>query len=594
MKFIKSPHVFFILVILISLFILNIKYPLVGSDYGYFIPKLLDSHLFYQKNGLGIQWWTPSFGGGLPSYPNPQQIQFSMPQFLLFFSDPWISINLSIIIITGIGFYSSFFLLKRLNFHKEEATFGAVLFSTTGFFIQHLSAGHLGFLVFPLLPLILLLLINEKLPLLIASAGIGLIFTFILHSAGFFLIVVFFLSVPTSIILIRLLSGKIKPDFPRLFYVSSIGLFMGILISLSKLTAVLSFMRYFPRYIEDTYKSGFFEATSGFFCQLFITPIAALFKNFNITEFFQNLIGTESGLGLWEFDTGLSPAVLIILLLYIFLNARPKFPVLKIKSFQKTIQYFILFILCWASFELTIAKGFLYKMMKIIPFMKSLHVNIRFASVFIFPIIILTLYLYKKVNKRLTKHFSKLNLSLTLSIVALIFFTQYANVISDHGYVVHNSKQYKNIWKSISRSPGSFEVKYILPVRDSLVFYTRSSNLYIIEPIFGYKLQNFKPEVTMGSVRHINNNFYNITNPASLVFPEENNLKKFQRISVSDEKNLKKFITYNKPEWKISKIQKISNRISNYSLIIIALMLIFFLTRYSNRKRKNQVKKRIP
>ena len=61
---------------------LNLGYPLVGHDYGYFVPHLLDTDIHYKTNGLNIQWYTPSWGGGLPAYPNPQHIQFSLPQLL--------------------------------------------------------------------------------------------------------------------------------------------------------------------------------------------------------------------------------------------------------------------------------------------------------------------------------------------------------------------------------------------------------------------------------------------------------------------------------------------------------------------------------
>src|SRR5262245_35216013 len=58
--------------------ILNRTYPIIGHDYTYFISRTLDSYLHYRINGLSIQWYTPSFGGGLPSYANPQQMQFSL------------------------------------------------------------------------------------------------------------------------------------------------------------------------------------------------------------------------------------------------------------------------------------------------------------------------------------------------------------------------------------------------------------------------------------------------------------------------------------------------------------------------------------
>jgi hypothetical protein len=63
-------------------------YPLVGHDFRLYIPRLIDSHLFYKVNGLAIEWYTPSFGGGLPAYPNPLQMQFSLPQLFTWYFNP--------------------------------------------------------------------------------------------------------------------------------------------------------------------------------------------------------------------------------------------------------------------------------------------------------------------------------------------------------------------------------------------------------------------------------------------------------------------------------------------------------------------------
>ena len=50
--------------------------------------------------GLIIQWYTPSFVGGRPVYPNPQDLQFSLPQFLLWIVNPWIAILASMLFLS--------------------------------------------------------------------------------------------------------------------------------------------------------------------------------------------------------------------------------------------------------------------------------------------------------------------------------------------------------------------------------------------------------------------------------------------------------------------------------------------------------------
>ena len=67
-------------------------YPMIGHDFRYFIPRLLDTLLHVRINGWSIQWYTPTFGAGLPAYPNPQHLQYSIVQLMTLIVDPWIAV----------------------------------------------------------------------------------------------------------------------------------------------------------------------------------------------------------------------------------------------------------------------------------------------------------------------------------------------------------------------------------------------------------------------------------------------------------------------------------------------------------------------
>ena len=99
------PALILINILVISLFIIlytNSTYPTVGNDYRLFGPRLLDTFLYYKVNGFGIEWYTPSFGGGLPAYPNPLQMQFSFQQFFTLFTNPWVAIMLACVQLAGL------------------------------------------------------------------------------------------------------------------------------------------------------------------------------------------------------------------------------------------------------------------------------------------------------------------------------------------------------------------------------------------------------------------------------------------------------------------------------------------------------------
>src|ERR1051325_8802100 len=93
------------IIILLIILIMNKDYPFVGHDYRYFIPRLIDTDLHISLNGLSIQWYTPSFGGGLPAFPNPQHIEYSIVQLLSIPFSPWLAILLSTAAISLVGYY---------------------------------------------------------------------------------------------------------------------------------------------------------------------------------------------------------------------------------------------------------------------------------------------------------------------------------------------------------------------------------------------------------------------------------------------------------------------------------------------------------
>ena len=96
-----------------------------------FMTRLLDSHLYYKANGLGIEWYTPNFGGGLPAYPNPLQMQFSLPQLVTWFVNPYAAIFISTAIYIAIGFLVTYLFLNKCI--EIEAVFG----NTWSRFLSH-------------------------------------------------------------------------------------------------------------------------------------------------------------------------------------------------------------------------------------------------------------------------------------------------------------------------------------------------------------------------------------------------------------------------------------------------------------------------
>jgi hypothetical protein len=97
--------------------------------------------------------------------------------------------------------------------------------------------------------------------------------------------------------------------------------------------------------------------------------------------------------------------------------------------------------------------------------------------------------------------------------------------------------------------------------------------------VFGYGLGDFNPEVYPGQTNKIVDGYYNVTNPASLVFPEENQTRLFERIPYSDASRFQEFVNRRQPDWNRPLIQSILDMIAEISLIVFFIYIMVFLTK---------------
>jgi hypothetical protein len=562
-------------VVLIQLFTLNIQYPHIGCDFRYFIPRLIDVLHFYLINGIDIQWWTPYFGGGLPSYPNPQQMQFSLPQIITFVFDPWVSINISVVVFTLIGFYSTLHIFRKyLNFSRNESILAAILFCVTAFYIEHLLVGHLPYQIYTLLPLLLILFLNKSTPISIKSIYIALIVSYMIYSGAFYLVIVYLFAVPLTLLLYSVICGPTNQMIIPSFKTGLLASVLSILLSSSKLAAVFNFMKYFGREISDSYSVSLLSAIGGFVLQLFYTPAILYLKDQGALSTLREFTGANYGL--WELDIGLSPIVPIMVVVCLF----NKNILVKIKSlfkFENILKILVFLLLSWIAIEITIAKGFFYNFIKSWPVFRSLHVNVRFASIFIFPIIVFCIYLISNAFRKAVPIFKNKNrLCIFLSILSILLYSKYIVHTIYWGCTNFDVTPLKTVWTEIKQNPDNFYVQKIENIEDSEAIRNKSSSKKPYEPIFGYDLKYFNPQTIIGSTEMIKDGSFNITNPSSLVFPHENNLNIFQLISINDKNNFYNFIRNRSTDWHVSRSQFMCNYLSIFSLLIVLSLLGYY------------------
>lgn len=569
------PAVYLAVILSLIVFIVSRDLPKVGHDFGFFLPRLLDTHLHHRVDGLGIQWYTANFGAGTPAYPNPQYIQYSLPQFLLFIVNPWTALMLSLVMYAALGFTGFYlFLREEMGLIASASALGASFILANGFFIEHALVGHVGFQAFPLLGVLLFLVFTKRLSTLISGILIGLLCAAVVNQAGFINLIIFGVSLPVLLPLIYLLRPELYHR--KVFVTLLAGGLSATLLSLSKVSAVLAFLRNFPRAIEDDYGQTYLQGLLGMVRQLtgftFIAPYQLLTsrKMDDINLFFQQGAGAQ--FGIWEMDIALSPGLLILLLMGLgYLLSRIGKTSLALPR-NKWIAALLLFLALWLAADLTLAQGWLYSLVKPLPILRSLHANVRFTAAFIFPLAVIGAFVFHETFKDRTHAIPIVFGILSLSTIAML--TLYLAIPEDVHVRNFNIDSVLPTYAEIDRG-WNFSVKDVAEITDMEAFQQESSNLTTQDPMFGYVGEYFEPKAVPGPVMEIRDGAYNMTNPAGFVFPAENGIRPFDLFREDQKAELDALLNHRQPDVEISVWQKTANAISGITLIISIVYLAY-------------------
>ena len=575
-----------LVICLVYILFMNLNYPLVGHDYTQVVPYLLDILLHFRNNGFSIQWYTSSFGGGLPAFPSPNNTQYSIPAALTLFFEPWVALNLSAVILVSAGFYACFRLFYRvLKLNWMTAILGAVFFSANGFMLERLAVGHTGFEIFAVLPVLIIACLDTSIPVPTAAILIALIAALAIHGAGYIILVIFGLSALITFPIIYIFRPKLF-SWKRFFSVAVLGVVTALLISASKLAAVFSFMHFFPRLIADNPIQNPWLGLLGIILQLLGTMnLLPLFWAANIKPILlQNMMVSVSGagygkfvFGYWEFDMSLSPVIFWIILIALFKNLRsPRKPLAQVGKDFKWIAVLLLIFSSVLCVELTLARGSLYQLFRNLPMLDSLHVNLRYATAFIFPLCLLAAialngWLAILPKKQSMLLFVVINIFTLLPLGTYFFF---GNDPQNRNYDISASK---SIYADIrAGAPFVITSNGVMPDYTQALI-QRTSNLNPYEPIFGYFLENFHPEAKPGSVWDVSGGYYNMTDPTGYVFPEINGSRPFALIPLAEKAEMTAFVNHFVPDWKIPLRQQILDWVSLISSIIAGLIFSGYL-----------------
>ena len=561
----------------------NATYPLVGNDYRQSIPNLIDSNLYYKVSGFSIEWYTPNFGGGLPSYPNPLQMQFSLPQLVTSFINPYAAVFVSMAIYIAIGFFVTYLFLRQgIELNPLSSILGADFFLINGFLIERVVVGHDNFLTFPLIIIPVFAILNPKLPSWIAGVLISITGAVLVYSGGVYIAVIAFFSALIIVPLMYFLKPSLF-SWRRILLVLLWGGLLTVLLCGSKLYATAEYMRFFPRTEHDQYPTNWITGLGGMIFQLVGTlifyPVLALLHRTSGTYFVRLLALTRTPYGFWELDSSIAPGLLFLVFygVVLVLFRKPQIEKRNILIKKSFAGICLLFAILLAT-EFTITKGVLYEQLSKLPVLQSLHADTRFAASFILPLAILA-----------AKVFDTWTAKWKSGIKPFIFFTVLGGVSLASMwsyYLMPMGIQARNFdinsmidtYKRISAGE-TFPVHQIIPdMNDYEVFILGSSNTtHHYDSLFGDNNVLLTPLVHEGPVFDIQDGFYNMTDPSSLLFPEVNGSKFFERIPVSDYKKLMDFINRRPSDWKLPLTQILLDWLAGITLLLEAIAVLIYL-----------------
>lgn len=128
--------------------------PRIGIDYRYFFPRLLDGEWWRMQSGsLAVQWFSPSFCGGVARVPDGQDLSYALPQLLVRWLDPRDAAVATGVIMALVG-AAGFARLLRGGFgaSPEVATLGAAVMAFNAAHEARALAGHLAYHGMMLIP----------------------------------------------------------------------------------------------------------------------------------------------------------------------------------------------------------------------------------------------------------------------------------------------------------------------------------------------------------------------------------------------------------------------------------------------------------
>lgn len=564
------------------------KQGLLGIDYGYKLPLLLDGYYWILQNGIfSLPCFTPSFCGGIPRMANPQSVYVSTLQLFTFFTDPLRSVQLTFLLFAALGFWGCYLLLRRrFATGVWTAILGATLFLFNGFYTYRFIIGHAEFHPFMLLPLLAFFLLAAKtgpdrLGRWQEAGGIvasALLISYMLWAGMLQLLLPSLLAV-LAVGLVHNLPGQWggSPQVGLFRFCRRLALAvsLGLCLSAAKLAATFTFLHYFPREIYPLPGVAGFAKLFGLLGEVLFWGGSRVVSAAILTNF-------QWDLERHEFEYGLSLVPLLIMgghflvsLVQSVASAKKACPRTRPTAREASVIGLLLCLLALPVLLNYYSPAWNH-FLKSLPIIRKLSNILRWFTIYIPFLVVVTALIVKRLEGARTLYPVLVTGSLALIIGQNLFIEKdfYQAQPYDPSAIVEAYAAAKGagvppvIAEMVATQDAQGEAIMAMNGNDALV--AGGSQLMCYEPMFGYNLEAmpFKT-IHPGPALADDGSTFNIKNPACYLYPEENNCQPGDQFLLSQRQEVEDFIHFRPFAYKISLIQKVANAVNSLALSLV-------------------------
>ncbi|MCP4696131.1 MAG: hypothetical protein GY862_04690 [Gammaproteobacteria bacterium] len=554
----------------------------LGHDYAYFFPRILSGYYWFKANGLfAVPWFTPALCGGTMLFANPQDLYFSVPQFLTFLANPLKSVWLTFIIFSATGALG-FYLLLRKAFACSPwgALLGGTLFLFNGFYTYRILVGHLSYHGFMLLPFIAFFLIwpdsekSDRQENLAAGIIAAMLTSCVFYGGGVHLLIPMGMAV-TAVILIHALTQtgtKQRPAYSGTRF--SVFFIVVFLLFAAKLTVALYTMKNLPR--SDYPLPGIPDLADAF-----LLPFKSLFFTTLQWNEAQNIFtNIKWALQRHEFEIGITFIPLLLIAagaMHIVFSFCKKGGGGSRWQARQWFYFIVLLCILIIPIMVNFYSPQWNAILKQMPVIKSSSTLVRWYCVYIPAAILATVISFERFQ--LSSAVKAGSVAVFIAVIISV------NIMQDKSFYAKQSYQPSPILAAYARTKTDGNIPNIKytgarignhPIVDDAIMTLGVSQVQCYEPLFGYRHEFFpkKEMLKAGPIDKLEHKRFNMKNPACYTFPESNSCRPGDHFKANQREALLAFAHYESYEFKMPLIQKTADFITLFSFAACVLYLL--------------------